>query len=228
LAVTRHPVESQVSCPKPSVSAAATSPPRPHVRDRPSRNPEHSASSYCGRDDLKGQGQIYWRQGRHGVASTGDASRSEPTSRLANSLANAVAGSWPHDRPGAGPGLSCWFWGGAPRRNRTGDPILTMEPPGTAVRTAIPPGHARPLGPQLWVLLRRRDALTFRSRSSRERQQSRRAHRTASVFFGGGSGTVSRRRLRFLTLSRTSGMMRAPCSAGSGRAQSRGAYGLPS
>src|SRR5215216_2394046 len=35
---------------------------------------------------------------------------------------------------------------GAPRRNRTGDPILTMEPPGTAVRTAVSPGHARPSG----------------------------------------------------------------------------------
>jgi hypothetical protein len=34
--------------------------------------------------------------------------------------------------------------GGAPRRNRTGDPILTMEPPGTAVRDAVSPGHARP------------------------------------------------------------------------------------
>jgi hypothetical protein len=34
--------------------------------------------------------------------------------------------------------------GGAPRRNRTGDPILTMEPPGTAVRTGVSPGHARP------------------------------------------------------------------------------------
>jgi hypothetical protein len=33
--------------------------------------------------------------------------------------------------------------GGAPRRNRTGDPILTMEPPGTAVRTAVSPGRAR-------------------------------------------------------------------------------------
>ena len=33
---------------------------------------------------------------------------------------------------------------GAPRRNRTGDPILTMEPSGTAVRTAVVPGHARP------------------------------------------------------------------------------------
>jgi hypothetical protein len=38
----------------------------------------------------------------------------------------------------------CWtrpellVWGGAPRRNRTGDPILTMEPPGTAVRNAVP------------------------------------------------------------------------------------------
>ncbi len=44
----------------------------------------------------------------------------------------------------------CWtrpellVCGGAPRRNRTGDPILTMEPPGTAVRTAVLPGHAGP------------------------------------------------------------------------------------
>src|SRR5215218_1222121 len=42
--------------------------------------------------------------------------------------------------------------GGAPRRNRTGDPILTMEPPGTAVRTAVPAGYSRPSGPQLSVL----------------------------------------------------------------------------
>jgi len=33
---------------------------------------------------------------------------------------------------------------GAPRRNRTGDPILTMEPPGTAVRMIVLPGRARP------------------------------------------------------------------------------------
>ena len=36
--------------------------------------------------------------------------------------------------------------GGAPRRNRTGDPILTMEPPGTAVRTAVSPARVRPWG----------------------------------------------------------------------------------
>ena len=54
------------------------------------------------------------------------------------------------------------FWCGAPRRNRTGDPILTMEPPGTAVRTAIPAGHARPSEPKLSVLLRRSYALTFK------------------------------------------------------------------
>jgi hypothetical protein len=35
---------------------------------------------------------------------------------------------------------------GAPRRNRTADPILTMELPGTAVRTAISPARARPSG----------------------------------------------------------------------------------
>jgi 4-oxalocrotonate tautomerase len=43
--------------------------------------------------------------------------------------------------------------GGAPRRNRTGDPILAMEPPGTAVRNGLSPGHARPLGPELCALL---------------------------------------------------------------------------
>ena len=41
---------------------------------------------------------------------------------------------------------------GAPRRNRTADPILTMEPPGTAVRKIAFPGRARPSGPKLSVL----------------------------------------------------------------------------
>jgi hypothetical protein len=54
----------------------------------------------------------------------------------------------------AGPQL-----GGAPRRNRTGDPILTMEPPGTAVRTPVSPGHARPSRPKLSVLFQRSYAL---------------------------------------------------------------------
>ena len=49
---------------------------------------------------------------------------------------------------------------GAPRRNRTGDPILTMEPPGTAVRTAVSAGHARPSGPKLSVLFRPSYAFT--------------------------------------------------------------------
>ena len=53
-----------------------------------------------------------------------------------------------------------------PPPESTGDPILTMKPPGTAVRTAVTAGRARPLGPKLWVLLRRRDALTFRPRCS--------------------------------------------------------------
>jgi len=42
--------------------------------------------------------------------------------------------------------------GWSPRRNRTGDPILTMEPPGTAVRTAVSPGRARPSGTKLSAL----------------------------------------------------------------------------
>ena len=56
------------------------------------------------------------------------------------------------------PGLLIWC--GAPRRNRTGDPILTMEPPGTAVRAAVSPGHARPSGSKLSVLLRQSYALS--------------------------------------------------------------------
>jgi hypothetical protein len=44
----------------------------------------------------------------------------------------------------------------------TTDPFLTMEPPGTAVRTALSPGQARPSGPKLSVLFRRSYALTFR------------------------------------------------------------------
>ena len=56
--------------------------------------------------------------------------------------------------------LGCWFVV-EPRRNRTGDPILTMEPPGTAVRTAISPGHARPSRPKLSVLFRRSYALSL-------------------------------------------------------------------
>jgi hypothetical protein len=35
-------------------------------------------------------------------------------------------------------------WGGAPRRNRTGDPILTMNLALTAVRTSISAGRRRP------------------------------------------------------------------------------------
>jgi hypothetical protein len=73
--------------------------------------------------------------------------------------------------------------GRAPRRNRTGDPILTMEPPGTAVRTAVSPGRARPLGPKLSVLLRQSYALTFRPCADRlwiKRLLPTRAHEPGS------------------------------------------------
>jgi hypothetical protein len=61
------------------------------------------------------------------------------------------------DRICAGQGLDR-----APRRNRTADIILTMEPPGTAVRSAVSPGHARPSGPKLSVLFRRSYAFPFK------------------------------------------------------------------
>ena len=41
--------------------------------------------------------------------------------------AGTKAHPWASNRPGLRPGLSCWFVCGAPRRNRTGDPILTMN-----------------------------------------------------------------------------------------------------
>ena len=50
---------------------------------------------------------------------------------------------------------------GAPRRNRTGDPILTMEPPETAVRNAVSAGRVRPSGSKSSVLLRPSYAFTF-------------------------------------------------------------------
>src|SRR6266508_5168791 len=52
--------------------------------------------------------------------------------------------------------------GGAPRRNRTGDPILTMEPPGTAVRNAVSPGRTRPSRPKLSVQSTCRYAFSWR------------------------------------------------------------------
>src|SRR5215217_4805339 len=52
-----------------------------------------------------------------------------------------------------------WFWQ-ANRMGTSGEHILTMEPLGTAVRTAVSPDHARPSGPKLSVLFRRSYALS--------------------------------------------------------------------
>jgi hypothetical protein len=42
-------------------------------------------------------------------------------------------------------------WCGAPRRNRTGDPILTMDRGRTAVLTGVFAGRSAPWMPQLWA-----------------------------------------------------------------------------
>ena len=42
---------------------------------------------------------------------------------------------------------------GAPRRNRTGDPILTMDRRSSAVLTGVLAGRAALHGPQLWAQL---------------------------------------------------------------------------
>src|SRR4029453_14946217 len=54
--------------------------------------------------------------------------------------------------------------GGAPPRKPTGAPTLSTETPGTPVRTAVSPGHARPSRPKLSVLFRRSYAFSFRTR----------------------------------------------------------------
>src|SRR5215216_5892427 len=95
-------------------------------------------------------------------------------------VGDLLANRWQLAVQGA-PGIEeagCWtrpellFCGGAPRRNRTGDPILTMEPPGTAVRTAVSPGHARPSGPKLSVLFQRSYALSFEPCADRSLEQA--------------------------------------------------------
>ena len=48
------------------------------------------------------------------------------------------------NRPGAGPGLSCWFGVEPPAGIEPATPSFTMDPPGTAVQNTISPGHARP------------------------------------------------------------------------------------
>ena len=76
--------------------------------------------------------------------------------------------------------------GGAPRRNRTGDPILTMEPPGTAVRTAVRAGHARPSGPKLSVHSTRSYGFSYR------RGDRRPSHTTAPSRIGSPFPGISR------------------------------------
>jgi hypothetical protein len=46
-------------------------------------------------------------------------------------------------------------WCGAPRRNRTGDPILTMDRRPSAVLSVVLAAHATPYVPQLWAQLPR-------------------------------------------------------------------------
>jgi hypothetical protein len=61
------------------------------------------------------------------------------------------------DGPTWSDGVSSLSWKRARR------PILTMEPPGTAVRTTVSPGHARPSAPKLSVLFRRSYALSSKA-----------------------------------------------------------------
>jgi hypothetical protein len=68
--------------------------------------------------------------------------------------------SMTQNRNAVGPGRPrC---GRRPCRNSIEEHILTMEPPGTAVRTAVSPGHARPWRLKLSVLFRRSYAFSYR------------------------------------------------------------------
>jgi hypothetical protein len=71
---------------------------------------------------------------------------------------------------------------GAPRRNRTGDPVLTMEPPETAVRNPVFAGRARPSGSKVSVLFRRSYVFSMTGLlSSRQTDHDRRLRSGASV-----------------------------------------------
>jgi hypothetical protein len=71
--------------------------------------------------------------GRSALSSIFDcASPQSDQIELANLWQAAVEGARPCNRPGAGPGMTCC---GAPRRNRTGDPILTID--ARMVRNAV-------------------------------------------------------------------------------------------
>jgi hypothetical protein len=70
------------------------------------------------------------------VGQTANFSRRSPRSVFVRPLLVIcwqIAGNWRFfflracDRPGAGPGLCCWFGVEPPLRNRTGDPILTIR-----------------------------------------------------------------------------------------------------
>jgi hypothetical protein len=129
------------------------------TRNRPRKAMHHGAIALIDVEEsayLEGPTKPQTAQDGRRVASLPD----HGSDLLANRWQTAVrgaprirqAGCW--TRPGL---LVC---GGAPRRNRTGDPILTMEPPGTAVRNPVSPGHARPSAPKLSVLFRPSYAFT--------------------------------------------------------------------
>jgi hypothetical protein len=111
-----------------------------------------------------GKPQTLWPRHTGGRARIGDTTlRARRTAHGVSGQSLANAGFWPS---GGMQQAGCWtrtdlpFWCGAPpETNRR--PILTMEPPGTAVRTAISPARARPSGPKLSVLFRRSYALTL-------------------------------------------------------------------
>jgi hypothetical protein len=78
--------------------------------------------------------------------------------------AGRTAYPYRHRRPGVVPGLSCWFGVEPPAGIEPATPSLPWNHRGTAVQTAVSPGHARPSGPKLSVLFRRSYAFSFRTR----------------------------------------------------------------
>jgi hypothetical protein len=132
-----------------STAAIAAPVPMPPVRPagwRPGHAPNCSSDNSPKERDAV-QGSCYWL-----VRARDDSewpwqpvrSESQRTNRTGKSLANSgcrllgvqPAGCWTR------PELRCC--GGAPRRNRTGDPILTMNLAPTAVRTCVSAGRRRP------------------------------------------------------------------------------------
>jgi hypothetical protein len=116
-----------MTCPQTDVSATATHPHHgANGTDRAAtRGTLHPATAAV--DEL--EGQTNWRQARLGVASAGDEPCSKRTTQSGKLSGKRGCRLLITRQAGCCTRPELLAWGEAPRRNRTGDPILTIDAP---------------------------------------------------------------------------------------------------